>query len=186
MLPEKIDAEGFHLRKLKRSDADSILKYVNDEEVVKCTLNIPYPYTKRDAARFVNESIRKWREGKSYIFGVVIDREVVGICSLANVDKSSRHGTLGYWLGRNFWGKKIMSRASEAVVNFGFKELKLHRIGVGHFDENKASQRIIEKLGFKLEGTEREKIFRFGRWHNHLCYGLLEKEFSSPLNVLNV
>ena len=178
MVPTKIKVDDFLIRKLKKSDASSLYKNVKDKEIVRYTLNIPHPYQKKDAAEFIGRSIKEWNEGKSYVFGIEIDKEIVGICSINNIDKESRHGTLGYWLGKKYWGQKFMSKAAKAVVDFGFKELKLHRIEVTHFAENIASQKIIQKLGFKLEGKEREKIFRFGRWHDHLLYGLLEQDFS--------
>ncbi len=154
-----------------------ILVYVNDPDIVKYTLNLPHPYTKKDGIIFVNKSFKEWREGKTYHFGIELNKEIVGICGLAKVDKNNRSATLGYWLGKKFWGQKIVSKAAAAVVKFAFENLHLHSLNVSHFEENIPSQKIIQKLGFKSEGVEREKYYRFGRWHNHLVYSMLEKEY---------
>ncbi len=148
---------------------------------MRYTQNIPYPYKKKNAVDFVRDSIKKWNQGKDYCFGLVLNKEVVGICSLVEVDKKNRSAELGYWLGRKFWGRGIMTQAAAKVIEFGFKELNLHRIQVCHMEENKASQKVILKQGFKQEGADRECRFRFGRWHKILRYSLLEKEYKEKL-----
>ncbi len=177
-IPTVIPLSGLILRKLKRNDASSIAQYVNDSEIVKYTYNIPHPYSLKDGEEFVARSMKEWRKGTGYVFGIVLKKEVVGICSLMKVNTEHRNAELGYWLGRKFWGQGIMTTAASAVVTFGFEELKLHRILVYHLEENIASKRIIEKFGFVPEGKEREAIYRFGRWHHVCMYGLLEKEWN--------
>ncbi len=176
MIPTTIECERFSLRKLELGDAESITKYCQDPEVSRMTTNIPFPYSLKDGEWFVNDVIKKWDEGKAYNFGIVVDDEVVGVCSLSEVSKDYHHAELGYWLGKPYRGKGIMTKAAEEVVKFGFLELKLHRIDVWHYDINKGSQRIIEKLGFVYEGTRREAYFKNGKWVSSLMYGMLEEE----------
>ena len=177
-----ITIDNFYIRPLHKSDADSIVKYINDAEIHRNTASIPYPYTKKDAKKSLTDSSKHWNAGSAYRFGIVIKDEVVGCCSLDSVHQKDRNAELGYWLGRPFWGQKIMSRVTKAVVAFGFNQLKLHKIIVKHKESNIASQRIIEKLGFVYEGTERESHLRDGKWCNCRVYSLLESEFKFNSN----
>jgi len=177
MISTKIEVDNFQIRKLELTDANSIYEHVKDPEIVRYTLNIPHPYPKDGAKKFIEDSIEKWNEGTVYRFGIVIDNQVVGICDLK--EDEDKVMVLGYWLGKKYWGQGIMSKAVKAVVKFGFKELKRHRIKVTHIEDNKSSQRVIEKAGFKLEGKEREFIFREGKWNNLMIYGLLEQEYKN-------
>ena len=177
MIPTTIQCSTYFLRKLKKEDVNSITKHVNNIEIAKWTARIPHPYTKKDGEWFVSKSIKEWEEGTGYVFGIVIDEEVVGICGLDDVSKEHKHATLGYWISQDYWGQGIMSEVAEAVIKFGFTELRLHRISVSHFTENTKSQRIIEKLGFRKEGITRDEFYRFGEWKSHVKYGMLEEDY---------
>jgi len=176
-IPTQIPLDGFRLRKFEKNDADSIVKYINDYEIHRNTATIPFPYTPKDARQFLKDSELHWKAGTAYRFSIVMNNEVIGCCSLDNVSKKDSTAELGYWLGKPFWGKKIMTRAAQAVIQFGFTQIQLHRISVSHIEGNIASQKIIEKLGFKYEGTQREDSYREGKWFDSKCYGLLEEEF---------
>jgi RimJ/RimL family protein N-acetyltransferase len=72
-----------------------------------------------------------------------------------------------------------MTEAAGAAVRFGFGPLALHKITTGCVADNAASKRVIEKLGFRSVGTQREHLFRHGRWWDHLEFELLDTEFRS-------
>lgn len=182
MLPTKLSGNGFYFRKLKKSDAESIYQHVKDKEICRYTKNIPSPYHKKDAISYIKKSVQGWKKGVGYAFGIVIDEKVVGVCGLAKVDKKNRSAELGYWLGKKYWGQGITTAASRKVLEFGFKQLKLHRVSIMHLEENIASRKVIEKLGFHPEGLERDRTFRFGRWHNLCWYGMLEEEYRKLIN----
>src|SRR3989338_2933851 len=182
MIPTSLNIDGIMLRKLRKIDADTIAHYITPD-IVRYTQNIPYPYSVDEGKKFVSKSMQDWRLGKGYVFGIVQNSELIGICSISSIDKENKHGELVYWLGKKFWGKGIMTRAAARVLRFGFEDGGLHKIMVSHFEENIASQRVIEKLGFVPEGKERDAIYRFGRWHTLYRYGLLEEEYQAKKSV---
>jgi len=67
--------------------------------------------------------------------------------------------------------------ALNAIIDFCFSQLKLHRIEANIRPENRASIRLFEKLGFKQEGLVREYFFTTGSWQDHLRYSILDYEF---------
>lgn len=87
---------------------------------------------------------------------------------------------LGYVLSEEYWGQGIMAEACKEVIRFAFEELCLEILSVYHFSTNTQSKRVIEKLGFKYEGTLR-KSFKLpgGTIVDSLLYSMLKEEYMS-------
>lgn len=87
---------------------------------------------------------------------------------------------IGYSLDETYWGKGIMTEAAKAVIDFGFQELNLEVIGICTGEVNKRSQRVIDKCGFKYEGTIRKtyKIFD-GSLRDSRVYSILREEWEN-------
>lgn len=166
------------LRKLKPSDCKDIYQNVKDREIAMWTLNIPHPYPKNGAPKFIRNENYKIKERTGYTLGIVFKKEnkVVGLISLLNINHKNKNAELGYWIGKKYWGLGLMNEAVKLILNFTFKKIKLHRIYANLFEENIASMKVLRKAGFKLEGRERESRFRHGKWHNVLNYGILRFE----------
>jgi RimJ/RimL family protein N-acetyltransferase len=82
---------------------------------------------------------------------------------------------LAYWLGPEFQGKGIMTEAGLKIIDFAFHELKLHKIVVGHHVENKASEKLIIRLGFEFRYDEIEAFKKNDKWVNCKFYELRKK-----------
>jgi len=153
-----IKTRYFTLRPLRQSDAQSIAKHINDKTIFRNTLAIPYPYTLRDALdwlkRVKNHSRRK---NPTWIsFGIEIDGEVCGDISLMKIH--GHKAEIGYWLGREHWGKGIMTKAVIEITRYGFDRLGFRRIYANIFPHNKASMRVVEKAGYKFEGIQKKAV----------------------------
>lgn len=85
---------------------------------------------------------------------------------------------LGYSLSEEHWGKGIMTEAAKAVIDYGFKYLKLEIIAICTGPENQRSQSVIRKCGFTYEGTLRRayKIYD-GTERDVRCYSLMKTEY---------
>lgn len=85
---------------------------------------------------------------------------------------------LGYVLSKGYWGKGIMTEVAKEVIRFAFEEEKLDLISIQHFRFNNRSKRVIEKCGFKYEGTFRKgkKLFN-GKIVDLVCYSMLKEEY---------
>jgi RimJ/RimL family protein N-acetyltransferase len=167
------------LRKLKDTDANDIYKNAKDKEVVRFTLNIPHPYLYSDATKFISSSIIKWNKKENFTFGITptSTNKVIGIITLKDIDWRNKKAELGYWLGKKYWGKGIMTEAVGLILCHGFRDLKLHRIYAYIFEKNTASEKVLRKSGFTLEGKKRDVRFRNGKWHNELMFSILRKEY---------
>jgi RimJ/RimL family protein N-acetyltransferase len=77
---------------------------------------------------------------------------------------------IGYWIGEPYWGLGIATLAVEMITTYGFEQSNLVRIYAGVFDYNKASQRVMEKAGYKLESIAEKSIIKNGELHNEYRY----------------
>jgi RimJ/RimL family protein N-acetyltransferase len=174
----ELEGNRIRLRKFRISDANSIYKNIS-RKVVKWTTNIPWPYRKQYAIKFIRRSNYRIKNKKEFVFGIVLKEEnkVIGCIGLHKVNWKNKNAEIGYWLGKKYWGKGLTTEAVNLILKFTFENLRLHRVYATIFEENIASKRVLEKNGFKLEGISREVSFRYGKWHNKLRFGVLRKEY---------
>jgi ribosomal-protein-alanine N-acetyltransferase len=123
------------------------------DPLVAATSNLPSPYPRDGARAWVEHAREQWQIGRLYAFAVIDSTEgLVGVSSLMAVDRSQGRGSLGYWMGRPYWGRGYATAGARLVVSFGFGELGLTVIGATCLTENAASSRVLRKLGFEPHG----------------------------------
>lgn len=136
------------LRRPHANDAAAIVAIVGDRDVARRLARVPHPYGPADAAFFLDHvAPGEWvwaitLRGDDRLIGVV------GLTPGADTDTAE----LGYWLSPACWGKGIVTEAARAVVAHGFTTLGLGGLTSGHFADNPASGRVLEKLGFVVTG----------------------------------
>lgn len=74
-----------------------------------------------------------------------------------------------------------MTEARLAWIGFGFDSLRLHRIYGACLPENEAYARVMEKVGMRREGHQRESCWMKGRWVDFLQYAILEREWQAAI-----
>ncbi len=173
-----IDGKRIYLRSLEEADADDITRNVNDPEVVKWTLLIPYPYPDDGAIQFIRMAEKSMLERSSYIFGIILRKSdrLIGVISLDKVEWTHRVSKIGYWLGQDHWGLGYMAEATALIVRFGFEQLGLFRIEAVILEDNVRSAKVLTKCRFKKEGTERSRYYKDGRRLNGTLYSLLPSD----------
>ena len=106
---------------------------------------------------------------------------LIGGCGIRREPENDWEAEIGYELAPQNWGHGYATEAALAIVDFGFRELGLHRIAAWCIADNTASARVLERLGLRLEGRLREKEYFKGRWWDTLLYGLLESEWRASV-----
>lgn len=108
-----------------------------------------------------------------WAFREASDGAFVGYGGLFDINREDRKAEIGYGLHPEFWGSGYATEAIAAIVGFAFDRLRLHRV-YGLVDPgNGASIRVLEKLGFDLEGTLRDNAFARGRYWDHCVLAAL-------------
>lgn len=136
---------------------------------------------------------REWRNGEGYAWLIFKRTEVrdqrpdktltSGLCpliggiSLNDITRGiAQRGTLGYWIGEPFANQGYMTEAVRLICAFGFDQLRLHRIEASCLPHNEASKRILQKIGFSLEGRAAGYLRINGKWEDHLLWGLVKPD----------
>lgn len=103
--------------------------------------------------------------------------ELIGNCGVRMESAGAVEADIGYELAPGHWGRGYATEAARAIVQFGFTELRVHRIWAGCVADNAAPAHVLEKLGLRREGRLREKEYYKGRWRDTLMYAILEDEW---------
>ena len=88
-----------------------------------------------------------------------------------------RHAYISIDIVRAHQKKGYGSEAINWVLDWGFKQAGLHRIGIDAFSYNRGATQLYERLGFVFEGRKRELLWYNGAWHDWISYSLLEDEW---------
>ena len=95
-------------------------------------------------------------------------------CGLHDLDWEARQCETGYWVRKSAQGRGIATETANAMVRYAFGALGMRRVGLTHSSGNEASRRIAEKLGFTLEGIQREANMLPGaKYADRYCYARL-------------
>jgi len=166
-----IKGRNYTLRPYRKGDEESLQKNINDKEITRNTLTVPYPYTMKDARWWIRNAHKQTTPNLR--FAIDVDGSVVGCVSLESIVKGYK-AEIGYWLGRDYWGKGIMTDAVKKITAYGFKRLNLKRIYANVFLFNKSSARVLERAGYKLEGTHRRSIRKNGKFMDELVFAKIK------------
>ncbi|MDN6295521.1 MAG: GNAT family N-acetyltransferase [Alkalibacterium sp.] len=103
--------------------------------------------------------------------------EIAGSISLQDINWSTRSGEIGYWLGPDFTGLGIMTKAVSTLLDYAFMERDLHKVEIWAAEDNQKSRNIPKRLGFTQEGIRRDDEYINGKYLTMVIYGLLKEEW---------
>ena len=145
------------------ADKPALMALCNAVDRTFLSDRLPYPYTEADADWWLGMVAAN--EGKEGVWrAIVVDGLIVGSISverLANVQRNA--GSIGYMVLTPFWSQGIGTEAVRQICGIAFRELALERIIGEVFPENLASARVLEKNGFRLEGTKVGAVVKGGK-----------------------
>jgi ribosomal-protein-alanine N-acetyltransferase len=161
----------FKLRPWTISDLESLVKYANNWNVAKnLTDKFPHPYTERNGRKFIEFATK---DNPIHIFAIDIEGQAIGGIGIHPQDDIYRkNAELGYWLAEPFWGQGIISNAIIQIINFGFSTYDIDRIFARPFGTNIASQKVLKKNNFFLEGLFEKVLFKNGEYLDEFVYAL--------------
>ena len=151
-------------------------KYVDwfsDDEIVKFSENQHRKFTLEGQISYVSSCLKKPSVELYGIFDLDLH---IGNISLSDLKSSSRVAEITYVIGeREYWGKGVATFAFEEIIKLAKNKYNLHKVIVGTAEKNIASQRVLEKNNFILEGNRVDHLYFNGVYHNQLDYGLILK-----------
>lgn len=178
--PPSLETSRLTLRPIREEDSQALHEIRSDEKVRE-RYGVDPVNSLEETKKFVVERIEGFtkHEAMYWVYALKNSDHAIGSCCLWNFDPSFRCAEIGYELHRQYWGKGITSEALPVIISYGFNEMDLHRIEGLPFAVNEPSAKVLTKLGFKNEGTFREKIYFRGRFLDQICFGLLKEEWDA-------
>jgi ribosomal-protein-alanine N-acetyltransferase len=166
------------LRPYTPDDAPELAERLNNPKIYPTTLALPYPYEEHHAVEWISTHRACLERGTGVNFAVTLeaDHTIIGTVSLMSINEMHREAEIGYWIAPDYWNQGYATEACQAVLDYGFRRLNLHRIQARHFKGNPSSGRVIQKLGMQQEGISRHAAFRAGKWHDLVNYAILETD----------
>ncbi len=170
-----------HLREFEEDDWRATWSYESDPEVIRYgSYEVQTP---EESQKRIEDSIASALESPRRIHDLAVvlreDGRLIGRCGLKVVDAEQREGALWYILDRSQWKKGYITEAAEAMLDFGFGTLGLHRVWADCDPRNAGSVGVLRKLGFRLEAHFRENVFLKGEWCDTLIHGILDREWAA-------
>jgi len=137
--------------------------------------------TKEEIAKMLEtegSDLTDLRKYDAYRWFVASGDGVVGTVSLKNLSHSMSYAEIGYGIAEAHHNRGIATTAVNLLVKKIFSETKLRKLMAFVHDKNRASQRVLEKLGFQQEGFLREHYIINGQAEHEVLYCLLKREWN--------
>jgi RimJ/RimL family protein N-acetyltransferase len=148
---ETIATERLVLRTPRLDDAARLAELANDFDVARMTTEIPHPYSLGDAETFLRRTQTHDR-ARQAVFAIEHPQDgFVGV--LGFHPKEPAASEVGYWIGRPYWGQGFATEAAKAALDWAGAIWGKRLVVSGHFADNPASGRVLEKAGFLYTGV---------------------------------
>ena len=121
---------------------------------------------------------REWQLGTGYGFGIFVENHLAGELNLSGVQRGPfQNAYVGYWIDEARAGQGYVPESLVVAARFAFEDLRLHRLQVAIIPRNRASRRVVEKLGLREEGTALRYLAINGVWEDHVRYAITAEEW---------
>lgn len=174
------------LRLVKARDARTLQRELasNRAWLQPWEATIPGGVASFDMRTSIRRLLQQHRDGAGYPFVMEYEDQVVGQLNVWGVARGSlASATIGYWVSERFAGLGITPTAVALATDAAFDRFGLHRMEICIRPENRASLRVVEKLGFRYEGLRRRYIHIDGDWRDHYSFALTREDV--PMGVLS-
>ena len=155
----EIRTKRFTLKRLENHDKKQLIKVLNDYRVSDTLANVPYPYKGDDAEYWLN-NVRN----NKYALNIFFNNLLIGGIGIHKEDDGYN---LGYWVGFEYWGKGYATESCYGLLNYLKKNTSHQSIKAKAFIDNNASNKVLEKIGFKY--IEEAQVFSKSRQENVHC-----------------
>ena len=185
MFAAEIDEE-LVLRLLEPRHARALYSLINNN---RDHLGYWFPWveqtkTVEDSKTFIRESLEQFAKENGFQLGIWLGDDLVGVMGLQYIVHQFYVTEVYYWLGAEFEGRGLMTKACRYLCGYLFEELGLNRIEIRYAETNAKSRAIPERLGFIQEGKLRQMGYTQAGLVDYLVYGLLAGEWQARDDVL--
>lgn len=172
-MEEMEDKIQYSVRPWKMTDSRRLAESANNLKIWSNVRDyFPHPYKESDGRAFIRMTLSKKNIED---FAIIINDEAVGgIGFIPGSDIERLNAEIGYWLSEKYWGKGIMSRALNDVINYIFGNTNIIRLFTSVLEYNSASVKVLEKNGFRKVGIQTKAAIKNGKIVDMYSYELLK------------
>ena len=177
LLPKEIKTKRLFLRPYSWDDIDDLFAYAVDPAWGRF-LPVPAPYLHKHAVEFIEAQLLvKWEENP--MWAITLNDKCVGGINI-RLKPNHKKGDMGYSIGRQYWGRGLMTEAAGTILNLAFTELPwLNNLKAMADLRNTGSWRVMEKIGMIREGCLRQNSVLRGESIDEVWYGILRPEWEA-------
>jgi len=133
-------------------------------------------------SRAVLRHRKEWKHGQAFVLLITRrddDRIILGRLALGGVLRGAfQNAYLGYWIDVERQGEGLMTEAVRAATAFALTSVGLHRVQAAVMPRNGASQRVLDKVGYRREGLAQRYLCIAGAWEDHLIFAVTAEEWA--------
>ena len=173
-----METDRLIFRAIKKSDLYDIYEYSSNPKTSEFLLWTPHEsldYTKK----FIDVILSKYKSGDYNDWAIVLKRnnKMIGTCGFTRIDEYNSVAEIGYVINPKYWGNGYATEASKTVLKFAFEVLKVNRVEAKFIFGNEASLNVMNKIGMKFEGYQREAMYVKGRYRTIGTASILKREY---------
>ena len=165
------------IRRWELSDATDLAAALSNKKIQDNLRDgLPYPYTDHDGKEFISTMLAA-NESDTFAFAITVNGKVIGsIGAFRQTNIHNKTAELGYYIAEEYWGKGIMTEAVKQLCDYVFSHTDIIRIYAEPFACNIGSCCVLEKAGFRYEGTLRSNALKNGNVLDMKMYSKLKTE----------
>ncbi|WP_078394836.1 GNAT family N-acetyltransferase [Shouchella patagoniensis] len=175
-----IETKRLYLRKFTAADTQTVFDHwLSDSRVSDNRVSASH-----QSVSETRERVKKIIEGyqkKSFCYWAIVLKEghtLVGEIDLYDFDRSTENCSVSYSIGFMWWNQGYGTEALKAIIDFGFRQMGIHKIEAAHNLDNPASGRMMSKVGMKQEGVIKHMIRNSkNQYKDCAVWGLLQDEY---------
>ncbi|GAB6151711.1 GNAT family protein [Desulfosporosinus burensis] len=165
------------IRPIEEDDLDAIYQWYNDQEVNLWSSGA-WPL---NTLQNKDQLAVKFLDGSPDIHRYIIldeNEQLIGTIGFKEINIPARSVALFVVIGdKKYWGKGYGTDAVITFARYLFNQWNFHRISLDTWDQNIRAIKAYEKIGFVIEGRQREARYVLGNYHDAILMGLLREEF---------
>lgn len=173
-----IDTDNLCLREVREQDADELFAIFSDVETMKYYGMEPMNKIEK-AVELANAFIQGFQKREAIRWAITEKGQdrLIGTCGYHNWSKTHARAEVGYELSKEMRGKGYMQEAIKAILNYGFTEMKLNRVGATISPLNQPSINLVKRLEFEEEGLLKDYVNSGGEYQDLTMYAILKEDF---------
>lgn len=161
-------------RRFTIKDTGRLAYLFNDEEISKYLSSFPYPYTEVQAKEWIRLHNENFIQNKMYDFAIIdkYDEKIIGTIGLSHNIKH-KNGSVSYVIGKEYWNQGYATEALKGIIEYAFSMKAYHKVYAEHFEDNKASGRVMQRAGMIYEGEKIDHIYKDEKYITLKTYYIL-------------